>query len=432
MSDILMQDTPPLQTYVRILLVITVWVVVFWLNSGSVYPIDFSSIYIAATFYADGAFDMIFPPSDLFFWDTPPLAWRAQAEAAAAQFHTTPEQFPPYIYPPLWAAVFAPFTEWVSFRATAGMNLALNLVSGAAMIWMGAALFDPRAETLFRWVLLAALLSAISMAGDLSFNLGQAQVFVSALVLLSMLQLSRGRDFQAGGWLALAAAIKLTPALFVVIFVMERRWQALAVFAVVGGALAGLSVMTTGWALHEQFMAKLGMIEGDVLLSRVHLGLDQALFYAQQAVSGGFDWAVHLPRIEPKSVWIDWSIRLCLLCGICLTWWVTRRLDTGPRLWGRLLLLQLLSILASPLGWLHYLFLPLLLLPGLIELRPTRAVWAAGLMVLIGFSVVMFSFIFKQFLVIPVQSLFHVALVVFLFSMSAVVMARAPRGEVSS
>lgn len=429
MLDSLFPDDAMRRTKLWVLLIVAIWGVVMLLASAATYPIDFSSVYVASALYRDGAVGLIYPASEAFFWETPPALWKDYADAAATEFGTTAEHYPPYIYPPLWAAVFAPLTGLVEFRVAASLNLVLNVVAGGAIMLMGAALLRPNSKNMLRWVIVAAAISGTSLMAHLAYDLGQVQTLVSALVLLSVLKLMRGQDAQAGGWMALAAAVKLSPALFVVIFVIERRWRALASFAVVGGGLALASVLVAGWPLHAAFLDKLQHIGTSIQLTRIHVGLDQALFYGGQLMSDGIDWNLLLPADALKPAWIDWSVRSVLIAGLVLTWWVTRNLDIGPRLWGQLMLLQILSVLVSPLGWVQNLLLPLLLLPGMIELRPTRAIWACVALIAAGFSTGCFILIYGSFTPIPLHSLFYVSLTAGMLVVVAIVLAglRNPR-----
>lgn len=342
------------------------------LFSWNAYPADFSALYFAAEFYAQADWANVYPRTPEFFWDPVPEAWQERAAHAGGDPANAPSIVTPYVYPPLWAAVLAPLTQIFSFSVTGNLLVVVNALALVAMIWMGKALFPSQAHSSFNWAALCAGLTAFSIVFQLAFLLGQPQIIVTAMIMGSVLLLAQGHDKSAGALLALAAAIKLAPAIFAVLFVMERRWRALGSFMVVGAGLAAASVLIAGWPLHEGFLYKLSQLDGRTLLSRINLSLDQPIYHLHHLVNGTFVSAYYKPELLEAPRWGAIALRLMFLAGL---WWVyqaTRTLPDQQRLGQRLLSLSLLVILTSPLGWLHYMLLPLMLLPGL---SGTRGFW---------------------------------------------------------
>ena len=81
--------------------------------------------------------------------------------------------------------------------------------------------------------------------GQLALELNQPQILVTFLIIGAFRAIQSNRNNTAGGLLGLAAAIKIAPALLAIIFIMERRWKALVVFVIVGGALLVASFLIT-------------------------------------------------------------------------------------------------------------------------------------------------------------------------------------------
>ena len=251
-------------------------------------------------------------------------------------------------------------------------GLIANVAASVWMVWLGWKLVEPRQISPTLWALLAFGLLFITAAGYMTYWLGQPQVIVSAITLASALALARGRDLSAGGLLAVAAAAKLSPALLVVLFVMERRWRALAAFAAVGAALAILSVALAGWPLHAELLDKLARIEAHTLVSRILVSLELVLFQLHETLLGTANWVIGQPRMAMEPVWIAWTVRLALAASLVLTYVATRHLPPRTRIWTRFYLLLLATLVTNPLGWMHYMVLPLTLLPALYELLPRR------------------------------------------------------------
>ncbi|WIM72211.1 glycosyltransferase 87 family protein [Corynebacterium suedekumii] len=130
----------------------------------------------------------------------------------------------PFTYPPLAAILFAPLA-WIPFSIGA---LAMTLVTVAALWWCivivarhalpGRTLTDHR--VLATWILPVALVIE-PVRETLSF--GQVNVLLMTMVLVDTL--TRRPWLPRGVFIGLAAAIKLTPAVFVLVFVVRRQWR---------------------------------------------------------------------------------------------------------------------------------------------------------------------------------------------------------------
>ncbi len=335
------------------------------MTAKDAYLVDFSALYFAAEFYAQADWANIYPPSPEFFWDPAPDAWRERAAREFAAQGATSDIVTPYVYPPIWAALMAPFTAWVPFGVASHILIAVNAAALVAIIWMGYHLMAHEDMQLTHWSLMCVGLSIYSIAFVLAFLLGQPQVVVNAMILGSMVLLLRGHDVSAGGLLAFAAAIKLAPAIFAILFVMEKRWTALVSFVIIGAGLALCSVMITGWPLHDAFLSKLAQLDGQTLLSRINLSLDQPLYHLNHLLTGRFENDFTKPELFDAPAWTGLTLRLVLLAGLVWIYRATRTLPDDKRLGRRVLSLSLLLILTSPLSWVHYMMLPLILLPGL-------------------------------------------------------------------
>ena len=123
-----------------------------------------------------------------------------------------------FTYPPFAAAVFTPLAA----LPTVVVDVAWELASVAAFAWsclLALKLAGCRAS--------GPVLAAVVGAGFLlepvyhTLFLGQVNLFLLALVMTDVWRVARGRT--AGIGVGLAAAIKLTPAIFIVLFMVTRR-----------------------------------------------------------------------------------------------------------------------------------------------------------------------------------------------------------------
>lgn len=125
----------------------------------------------------------------------------------------------PFTYPPFAGVLFQGFTFFGNLEATLLWQGA-NLLALMAVIWM-----------ITRSIPISVLLAIASVGLDAvhgSFFYGQINAILMFLVALDFLP--KNRRF-AGIGVGLAAGIKLTPAFFVLIFLIERRWKAVFVSA---------------------------------------------------------------------------------------------------------------------------------------------------------------------------------------------------------
>ena len=144
-------------------------------------------------------------------------------ELSARYFPAPTDNFPhPSPYPPVLALLSLPLTL-LPFPAVALMWLAVNVgLSLKIGRWCGLSFAGSLALT--AWPPLWYL-----------FLIGQFELLVLALAMLGWRAARAGRQWRAGLWLGLAAAIKLYPALLLVPFLARRRLRLLlaagAVFA---------------------------------------------------------------------------------------------------------------------------------------------------------------------------------------------------------
>ncbi len=94
----------------------------------------------------------------------------------------------------------------------------------------------------FGWALVACGLALFEPLRD-TFSFGQVNLLLLALVLGDCWLLSTGRSRWAGVGIGLAAAIKLTPALFIGLLLLARRWKAAAVATAVALGATGLAAL---------------------------------------------------------------------------------------------------------------------------------------------------------------------------------------------
>lgn len=147
----------------------------------------------------------------------------------------------PWAYPP---AAALPVAALQLALGDAGARWAWCALLGLATTWIARSLLICSRETMrlawWQWLVFAALFQRC-VAQNLTH--GQMSLFVAAFVAAGVADLVRGRDLRAGTWLGLAAALKITPLLFLVALPPMRRPRAAAAMA----AALVLAVLVAPW-----------------------------------------------------------------------------------------------------------------------------------------------------------------------------------------
>jgi alpha-1,2-mannosyltransferase len=303
-----------------------------------------------------------------------------------------------FTYPPFAALALAPLTL-LGWHAAVAMSVLLStIVTGLLLLRLA----GPIAGTLRerhgqpRWLVLAigACLVAFVQPVRETVGFGQVNLILLGLVWLDLLLLRSGpaRSRWAGIGIGLAAAIKLTPAIFIGYLLITRRWRAAALAT---GAAAAATALA--WAVlpddslffwteavgDTDRVGALSYVSNQSLqgmLARLDTaGLDPA------AIAAGAD----TPHSRPA--WL-------LLAGAVAAVWAVRarRAAAGRDEVAGFALTGLAACLISPVSWVHHLVWAL---PALFVLadaglraggRRRRALlaWAAGCYLTLCSSVV--------------------------------------------
>jgi alpha-1,2-mannosyltransferase len=140
----------------------------------------------------------------------------------------------PYTYPPLWAALVAPLS-WLHWRAASIVLLALNLV---LLVWVVRLAYARFLATIDRSRLALAVLvvvMAVTTPIGSVFWFGQVGILLAAACLADVVP-ERTR-LPRGLLVGFATAVKLTPGLFIVYWVVTKRWRAAITAAVTSAGL---------------------------------------------------------------------------------------------------------------------------------------------------------------------------------------------------
>lgn len=328
------------------------------------FPPDLSALYMAGYLFAEGRADLIYAAPEGFFGGMA-QEWVPYRNALELRG----ESVLPYVYPPLWAAVLgqiAPLMSPQQFFQGAALILIPLLPVSAYLAWR---IMPSNRLPLWAWFMVTAALLYTSLISKAAIVQLQPQIFVVFLMLLSFERYTSGKPGQAGAVLALAAALKLSPAGLALIFVLDRNWRALGWFVGIGAVLAAASFVFAGAALNFAFLERLSSVSNGVFISAINFSTEALLF--AMAVEFGLAPDVSLTglniRIDDIPFWIG-----PLNTGLFMAFAVALIRATSPdnpyRLVLRFFGLSLLLNIFGPIGWAHYFLPQLLLLPALASI----------------------------------------------------------------
>ena len=169
---------------------------------------------------------------------------------------------------PLTVILLTPLAMLPVWAMAMALNLCKVLVLLASIL-MAVRIANHGGKKMPDWVLgLALLWGILPVVGDIQH--GNTNVFVLGAIAGHLWLYRRGRDLEAGGALALAVCLKMTPALFVLYWLYQRNWKLLAgavaamvlLAVVVPAAAVGpahYATLTTTWYNN---LIKPGLVEG--------------------------------------------------------------------------------------------------------------------------------------------------------------------------
>ncbi|HZE88120.1 MAG TPA: glycosyltransferase family 87 protein [Verrucomicrobiae bacterium] len=337
---------------------------------------DFKAYAAGATALAAGRPDMLYPdPATLNLGVLPDQPW-----VKFAMDHGIPHPSA-YIYPPFLAVVLRPLAALPYHRAN--------------QVWflLNAALFAASVGLLVTWRRGAVAPEAAGAIAFASMNFyptfralqcGQVGMILLFLTAAALWSLERERDGLAGTAIAIAAAIKLTPAILIAFFFLAGRHRAGRASLVAGTACAAVSIAGAGFDNHVVFLRD--------FLPTLSRG---AATFANQSLTG------FLARLATGATmnayeflegppWLGAASRASsaavLLASLALGARAARRGRTAEGL----SLVVLGSLLASPISWEHHFIAALVPIAVLLVLATESGTvpgWRAGAL-LAGYALI--------------------------------------------
>lgn len=353
------------------------------------WPYDLAAVYIAGHFWETGQHALVYAAPEHFFGGPAPEWNPTIVELGGAGKGTFP-----FIYPPVWAALVAPLTRLMTAQTFFNLALLVQLPLMAAYVPLAGRIARP-ALPAWKWALVGIVVMESATPFFSAINQNQPSILIGFLILLAMERSLAAAPRSAGLALALAAAIKITPAVFALLFVLRRDWRSLGWFLGFAVLLLAVDLWLGGMADNRAFLAALRGVGGAALVGVVNVSARSLIDYGLALAFGARIYATesmyilelpgalrHLSGLVNLGLWLGLGGRAIM---------AARALPDRPRMVVSLLALSVGLFLFGPLGWQHYYVLPLALLPGLIALAPARPAFIAALPALAGANIILFT-----------------------------------------
>lgn len=270
-----------------------------------------------------------------------------------------------FTYPPFAALLFWPFVK-LSVGLGQAIWSILNAVALAALTALSIRVVRPEIPTQRIWVIAAiALFPLLQLSPDaLTLSYGQVNIFIALLVLLDLSSAIRfgSHTLPRGILLGIAAAIKLTPLIFIAFLVVTRQFRAAT------AALAAFLLCTLGAlvvAPHSSWIYWSTQVFNAKHSGNLLYISDQNLQSAIQRIIGA-----HLALI----ILVPFGV-LFALGGLAVAAWAYHA--ASPIL--GILICAATGLIVSPVSWVHHYvwIVPVLVWLTLGHNRPRCGRWGA-------------------------------------------------------
>ncbi|WP_417249378.1 glycosyltransferase family 87 protein [Celeribacter sp.] len=348
---------------------------------------DLSAIYAAGLAVAAGIPDAMYDAGPYVLGTGTPERVAALLDAAGIKSNLTP----PYLYPPIWAYLMAPATRVMEIQTFFNIMLAIQAFMLGLMPWMGYRIVRPKRLPAPAWLAIAFALLITSTPTLTAIIQNQLQMTVTFVTILSLLAFARGKSVTAGIILGLAAALKISPTFFVLLFIIKRDMRATLAMVISSLSLLALSIALGGVQLHLTMLERLGTLDEVVLISKVNFSPEAAAYELRRLI---LDIPAEASRLFTFPVldapaWVSAipKVGLLLTLGTLIVTQIRR-----PQPFGfQILYLGLAVALFGPLSWSHYFILPMMFFPVLFDdFRTRTAMLWVGVFAIIHLSDVFF------------------------------------------
>ncbi|MEV0685762.1 glycosyltransferase 87 family protein [Nocardia sp. JW2] len=240
----------------------------------------------------------------------------------------------PFIYPPFAAIALAPFAL-LPWGAAKTLYVAVSVAALAWTLYLVARRYNPERKQVALLVTACALPVAMLLEPvRATIDFGQVNLLLMVLVATDCL-LPKTR-YPRGMLIGLAAAVKLTPAAFVLFFLVRKDYKAAATAAATGAiaTLASFAILPTESVRY--WFGGLGNVSG----------LSGSAFHTNQSIQAVLA-RLHVTGLPFDALWLFFGALLLALVVVAM-----RKAADAPAI--ALALNAVFTLLLSPISWSHH------------------------------------------------------------------------------
>jgi alpha-1,2-mannosyltransferase len=234
-----------------------------------------------------------------------------------------------FTYPPFAALVLSPLAAMPWPVAVVASVVVHGIAVGLLLRWFAGPVLRRYGRSLWTPYALAFLAVLVFEPARDTFSYGQINLVLLVLACADLRGLPNGR--WAGAGIGLAAAIKLTPAIFIGYLLISRQYRAAATATVTA---AGVTLLTAVIAPHESLAFWGGALWDTDRVGRLE-------YVSNQSLRGV------LARLDAPSLW--WPVAVLLVLAF---WCWAVRATSRP---AGFAITGIVGCLVSPITWVHHL-----------------------------------------------------------------------------
>ena len=329
---------------------------------------DLSSSYIACRLLAEGQESHLYSYDPEYFHIIEDPVWVETARRTAFNGFLHP-----YVQTPLWAYVLIPLCTAMDFQTFNLIFLVVNFASIAGTVWLVA--YQWATSFLSRPVWLAGFLGAFSLITPTYYMafLNQTHPLFLFGTILAVFLAARKQDMLSGFVLAIAASIKLTPAIIAIHWLISGRRKSALSFLIWSAILGLFTFLIFGEKLILEYLSNLNRISNVLLVAYNNQSLAAWLYGSSYKLSEILNWRIYpLPTVSK-------IISLCLTGLVVVYFMAVYRNRSESTDYLEIISVSSLliaSMIFTPIAWNHYYII--LAVPLLIMIEhgvETRKIW---------------------------------------------------------
>lgn len=296
------------------------------------YSTDFAKFHASARYFVQGG--------DIYA----EVPWDAYGGLPEG-FDSKRRSMPPNLNPPLQTLLFVPLA-YVSYETGYRLWSALSIALAIVAVWV-VARAAAVGGTLPRRTFLLVLVLFLYFPTWVCVVFGQLGLLLLLLVTLGWSEARRGRVWTAGLVLGLGMSLKPFLGLFVVLFWLLQRWRLSVAALVACLGFTGFGLIVAGLEPHLRYLEILGTV--DWYFPRWN---GSAMGFWTRIFGGGaFQPLVEMPGMAQALGFASFGLGLVVLVVVAR---LLRDLEETTRVDLATALTLLLTMFMSPLGWIYY------------------------------------------------------------------------------